>query len=339
VHPLSRTIIERSPPRVRRPVTVAVRTVDTAMSDRLPGLAAEIAFWVVLSMPALLVAAIASASLIGTVNGEDWQTQLIDRIAEVASVALTLETIEVVVRPVLRSLVDTAGAGIVSFAFLVAVWVASRAVKVVLTTVAIVYGREGQRAPWIDRLLGFGVTIAALVVMTVIAPLLIAGPAFGEQLDDWVDLDLSVIADLWTTFYWPVVVLLATGALALLYHLAVPGRSRWRGDLPGAVLATGLWLLGSAGLRLYGAIIAETGSVYGPLAGPIVGLLWLWLTGLAVLLGAELNAQIELTRPERAGADEPTSDPDDLPRPSEPDDASATVKLTPTRDERRARRS
>ena len=61
----------------------------------------------------------------------------------------------------------------------------------------------------------------------------------------------------------------------------------------GAVVATGVWLAGSAGLRIYGAWVAEGQSAYGPLAGPIVALLWLWLTGFAVLLGAELNAQIE----------------------------------------------
>lgn len=321
---------------MRRPVTVAVRTIDTAMADRLPGLAAEIAFWVVLSLPALLVSAVAAASLIGTVNGEDWQTELIDRILEVASVALTPDAIRVA-RPYLDAFVSEAGGGLVFSAVVVAIWVSSRAVKVVLTTVAIVYGREGRRAPWLDRLLGFGVTIAGLVVMTVVAPLLIAGPAFGEQLDSWVDLDLSLVADLWSTFYWPVVVLVATGVLATLYHLGVPGRSRWFGDLPGAILATSLWLLGSAGLRLYGAIIAETGSVYGPLAGPIVGLLWLWVTGLAVLLGAQLNAQIELTRsdPDAALHDEPEGPA----RPPDQVDETATVTPTPSRDERRARRS
>jgi membrane protein len=333
---------------MRRPVATVVRTVDGAIADRLPGLAAEIAFWVLLSLPALVVAAIASASLVGTVNGEDWQTQLIDRVAEVASVALTFQTIEAVVRPVLRQLIETAGAGLVSFAFLVALWVASRAVKVVLTTVAIVYGREGRRQPWVDRVLGFAITIAALIVGTIVAPLLIAGPNFGAQLDEWiVDVDLSLLASLWDVLYWPVIVLLVTAALAALYHLGVPGESRWRGDLPGAVLATSVWLLGSAGLRLYGWFIAETGSVYGPLAGPIVGLLWLWLTGFAVLLGAELNAQIEVSRQERQ--DPPAkmrTDPEDRVSRPDPDEdrtaamGPATAEVPrPARATRRAPRS
>lgn len=294
MHPLSRKVIDRAPRRLRRPVAVAVRTVDGAIADRLPGLAAEIAFWVLLSLPALLVAAVAAAGLGATVSGDDWQAQLLDRAAELASIALTSSTIETILRPLLQRLVDTSGVGLVSFAFVAAVWTASRAVKVVLTTVAIVYAREHRRPAWKDRLLGFAVTLATLVVGTVLAPLLIAGPGFGAQLDVWVTgVDLTLLASLWRVLYWPVVVVVATAVLASLYHLGVPGRSRWRSDLPGAVLATGVWLAGSAGLRLYGWFVTETGSVYGPLAGPIVALLWLWLTGFAVLLGAELNAQVE----------------------------------------------
>jgi uncharacterized BrkB/YihY/UPF0761 family membrane protein len=96
--------------------------------------------------------------------------------------------------------------------------------------------------------------------------------------------------------------------IALLYHLGVPGRTRWRHEVPGAVVATGVWLGGSAGLRLYGTWILDGGSVYGSLAGPIVLLLWLWLTGFAVLLGAELNSQLAYTgAPGERRSDDPTS--------------------------------
>lgn len=265
------------------------------MADRLPGLAAEVAFWVLLSLPALLLAAIAAASL---VIGEDVDIQelLIDRLAEVASVALTQPTIDQAVIPIARQLLDSATAGVISFAFLAAVWTASRAVKTVLSTISIVSGREHLRKGWHDRLLGLAVTFGALLVGTILAPLLIAGPNFGDPLAQWLtdglNTDMSGVAGLWAALYWPVVVIVATLALAALYQFGVPGRTRWRGAWPGAVLATSVWLAGSAGLRIYGTIIADGNSAYGPLAGPIVGLLWLWVTGFAVLLGAELNAQL-----------------------------------------------
>jgi membrane protein len=291
VSKLTQTLIDRCPDRLRDPLKVAIRTVEGMIGDRLPGLAAEIAFWALLSLPSLLLTAIAAASLF--IEGQAWEDQLVNRVAEVASVALTDATISTVVVPVLEQLLEGGGIGLVSFAFLAAVWTASRAVRVVLTTIAIVSSRGTKRPAWKERLIGFAVTLATLAIGSVLAPLLVAGPNFGDRLVAWVGTDLVVLADIWRRAYWPSVIILATLVLALLYHLGIPGHSRWRRDWPGAVLATTVWLAGSAALRLYGIWILDGDSVYGPLAGPIVALLWLWLTGFAVLLGAELNAQLE----------------------------------------------
>ncbi|MFO7777028.1 MAG: YihY/virulence factor BrkB family protein, partial [Nitriliruptoraceae bacterium] len=203
----------------------------------------------------------------------------------------------------LRSLLEGGSVGIVSTAFVAAIYVASRAVRVVITTTALVYGGVELRPGWLQRVIGFAVTLGALVVGTVLAPLLLAGPAFAEQAEGWFGIDLGPLVVIWRIAYWPTVVVLAVLAIAALYRVAVPRRERWWRDLPGAAVATGVWLLGSAGLRIYGAWLAESGSIYGPLAGPIAALLWLWLTALAVLLGAELNAS--LVRTGSADEDEP----------------------------------
>jgi len=304
VHPISASIIARTPKALRRPVEVAIRTVDGAIGDRLPGLAAEISFYVILSLPALIVAIVAAIpAFLPTIDGQDWQDELVARTLDVASVALTQSTIDSVVEPLLRSLLEGGGVGVVSTAFVAAIWVASRAVKVVLTTTALVYGGSSPRAGWLQRLIGFAVTFGALVVGTILAPLLLAGPAFAEQAEGWFEIDLGPFVAIWRAAYWPTVVVLAMLAIAALYRIAVPRRERWWRDLPGAAVATGVWLLGSGGLRVYGAWLTGTDSVYGPLAGPIVALLWLWLTALAVLLGAELNAS--LTRSSATDADEP----------------------------------
>jgi membrane protein len=297
MHPRIEHLIDRSPRPFRRPAAVAVRTVTGAMDDRLPGLAAEIAFWVLLSLPALLLSVIAATGVIGDAfAGGDWQDQLVNRTVEVSRLALTTTTIERIVRPALEELLEGGGIGLISLAFAAAVWTASRAVRVVLTTLAIVAGREEVRSGWHDRLIGFGITLGALLVGIVLLPLLVAGPNLGEQIDEVVRGDLAGFASLWRQLYWPVVVVLATLTVALLYHLGVPGRTRWRHEIPGAVLATVVWLAGSGSLRLYGTWLIDGESVYGPMAGPIVLLLWMWLTGFAVLLGAELNGQIRQPR-------------------------------------------
>ncbi|MGH3516994.1 MAG: YihY/virulence factor BrkB family protein, partial [Haloechinothrix sp.] len=89
--------------------------------------------------------------------------------------------------------------------------------------------------------------------------------------------------------YWPAVALASILALASLYHLSVPVRSPWRRDLPGAALAMVLGLAGSFGLRAY----LESTAKYGVLSAPIGVLLFFFVTALAVLLGAELNAEID----------------------------------------------
>jgi membrane protein len=301
VHPLSRRLIDRAPPGLRTPVTLTVRTIDGAIAHRLPGLAAEIAFWVVLSLPALLLTTIATTGVLGG-EASDWKDALIDWIVEVASLALTRPTIEQGLRPVLESLLDGGGVGVVSFAFLTTLWVASRAVKVVLTTISLTADIEEHRPGWQQRLLGFGLTFLALLAGVVLIPLLLTGPGFGTQLADLVGPEAAFLEPLWRALYWPLTVALAVAGLSVLYHLGVPGRSPWRRDIPGAVLATIVWLIGSSGLRLYGAWVLDGEGAYGPLAGPIVGLLWIWVTGFATLLGAEFNAQVERRWPTQESA-------------------------------------
>ncbi|MEX0836389.1 MAG: YihY/virulence factor BrkB family protein [Nitriliruptor sp.] len=308
MHPLSRRIIDRSPERIRPGVTLLVRTAHGAIADRLPGLAAELAFWVLLSLPALLLTAIAALSLVAG-EGGGWRDDLIDRITEVASVALSTQAVEEVLRPVLDQLVSDTTVSVVSIAFLTTLWTASRAIKVVLVTIAITYGRE-EPTGFGHRVLGLALTVVGLLISLVAAPLLILGPGFGERLATIPGVDGDLLATVWRVGYWPAVLVLVTAALASLYHVGAPWDTRWLRDVPGAVLATVLWLAGSSGLRLYGTWILDSDSPYGPLAGPLVGLLWIWLTGFAVLIGAELNAQIEQlwpTRGEDGGVGTPTS--------------------------------
>jgi membrane protein len=314
VHPVSRAVIERTPARLQPAVRLSVRTIDAAVADRLHGLAAELAFWVIISLPALLLTAIAAVGAITALTGGDWQDTLLLRIEEAASVVLTPATIDRFLLPIIEQLLEGGGFGLVSFAFVTTVWTASRAVKVVLVALALVYDRHDQRPGWLARIQAFALALGAIVVGAILAPLLLSGPNAAAALDDAITaLDLSAVAAVWTVAYWPAVVSGATMAIGALYHYGVPGpRRRWRNELPGAVLATGGWLIGSAGLRLYGVWILGSDSVYGPLAGPIVALLWLWVTGFAVLFGAELNAQ------RQALADEGTA----------PADAEGTWPLT-----------
>jgi membrane protein len=170
-----------------------------------------------------------------------------------------------------------------------ALWSGSRALNVFVDTITIMYGLGGRRGIVRTRMLSFTLYVIGLVVGVVVLPLVLAGPRL-------VDKALPERADLFNTLYWPTVMILGIAFLTTLYHLSVPVRTSWRYDVPGAVLAFTMWVVGSYLLR----VILEnaTTSIYGPLAAPIAVLLWLYLTALAVLIGAAVNAAIDRVFPE-----------------------------------------
>jgi membrane protein len=126
----------------------------------------------------------------------------------------------------------------------------------------------------------------------VIIPLVLAGPTLlGKLLPDQVDFLNSL--------YWPVATLLSVVSLTSLYHVSVPVRTPWRRDLPGAVLAILIWFAGSFVVRWVIEKSVGGTSIYGPLATPIVLLIWLYVISIAVLIGAALNAAVETVWPRR----------------------------------------
>ena len=121
---------------------------------------------------------------------------------------------------------------------------------------------------------------------------MLAGPALlGRVLPEQVDL--------LDRLYWPVASLLSVVSLTSLYHVSVPVRTPWRRDLPGAVLTLLIWFGGSFVVRWIISISVGGTSIYGPLAAPIVLMIWLYVLAIAVLIGAALNAAIESVWPRR----------------------------------------
>ncbi|GIF01191.1 YihY/virulence factor BrkB family protein [Paractinoplanes rishiriensis] len=154
------------------------------------------------------------------------------------------------------------------------------------------YDMDGLRSFWRTRLLNIMLYVAALLIGAVLLPLLVMGPGIlARLLSELPGPDLTWLI---TVAYWPTVVLLSLAALTSLYHLAVPVKTRWARDLPGAVLALLIWIGGSAALRAY-----LPSGLRGD-AGPIAFLLFFFLTALAVLIGAELNATIDESQPDEA---------------------------------------
>ena len=283
----------RLPRPVRSVLRVGVLTIKDSLEDRVPGLAAEAAFFAVLSLPPLMLAVLGGIGYADVeVNG------VVEGIADLARQVLREQTVQQLVEPAVRTLLEDGQAEVLSIGVVIALWSGSRATSTYINAVTIAYDIENSRPKWRRRLLAFVVTIAGALLGVVLLPALVLGPELLEVVTPGA---LDVLDPVVMALYWLSVGLAAAAVLAVFYHVAVPLQTPWRRDLPGALLAVAVWMAGSYGLRYYADLtIRGEGSVYTGIAAPLVVLLWLYVTAFAVLLGAELNAEIEKLWPHDA---------------------------------------
>jgi membrane protein len=269
---------------------VVARTLDGMINDRVSGLAAEAAFFGLLSLPPLLLAVVGTLGYFHGLIGQDTINEIQNAISRGASRVLNQSTVQNTVMPIVRDALSGGRADAASIGFVLSLWSGSRAMSTYMDAITIAYDLEGRRSWLTKRVLAYVLYIGAVIVGIVILPLLVIGPHLLERA---LHRGLGGITHpLVTSAYWPVVVLLSIASLATLYHLAVPVRTQWRRDLPGAVLALLIWTGGSLLLRVYLGATVHPGSAYGSLAAPVAVLLWLFVTALAVLIGAELNSAL-----------------------------------------------
>lgn len=261
-------------------------TAVGAFRYRVTGLAAEAAFFALLSLPPLVIGLIGTMGHLRGLFGADTVAEIRTWVIEQARTVLTGPAVDTVVVPLIDDVIRGGSPDIVSVSFLISLWAGSRATNVYVDTITISYGLSGVRGVIRTRTRAFVLYLIGLLVMLIVIPMLVAGPALVRQA-------LPESAPAVQLLYWPVVVILSILFLALLYHMSVPVRTSWWREVAGAVLALLIWILGSAGLRLYLAGSLSGVSVYGSLAAAIAVLAWLYVAALAVLIGAALNAEID----------------------------------------------
>jgi membrane protein len=273
---------------------VIKKTVATCVRYRVLGLGAEAAFFAILSLPPLIFGLVGTIGFVTETLDVRTIASFREQILALAARTLTSDAVNNVLAPTLDDVLAGGRFSIISIGFVLALWSGSRALNVFVDTVTIMYGLAGRRGILRTRALSFLLYAVFLVAGTILTPLVLAGPGFvGRVLPH----RLAVLSDL----YWPVVLLGSALALATLYHVAVPVRTRWRADLPGAGLTLVIWVAGSALLRLVLSHTVGNTSIYGPLAAPIAVLVWLYLISVATLIGAAFNASIDELHPRLSG--------------------------------------
>lgn len=199
--------------------------------------------------------------------------------------------------------------GLLSLGALIALWAGSNGMVSVMTTLNVAYDVEESRPWWKRRLLAIVLTVAFSLFIVATLTLLVFGPKIGAAVAGWFGLG-AMFTTIWNIVSLPIVVACGLIGIGLVYHLAPATSERYRWVTPGAVLALVLWLAMSYGLRLYVQYFGNYNATYGSIGGVILLMLWLYLTSVVLLLGAEVNAEIEKAARDRGAttaADEQSS--------------------------------
>ncbi len=274
---------------------VVRKTVREFSDDQCTDLAAALTYYSVL---ALLPAAIALLSLVGLVGqGKETVDTLLDILRDVgaSSAADTLEA-------TLTQLSQSQGAGVgLIVGLAAALWSASGYVGAFGRGMNRIYEIDEGRPIWKLRPAMLLVTLVTVVLTAIVAlGLVLTGPA-AEAVGNALGLGSTVVT-VWNIAKWPVLLAVVVLIVALLYY-ATPNvkQPKFRWISIGAIVAILTWIVASAAFGFYVANFASYNKTYGSLAGVIVFLLWLWITNLALLFGAELDAELERGRELQAG--------------------------------------
>lgn len=291
--------LPRSPAQIPRSGWAAVlkRALVQFRHDDVTDRAAALTYFGVLS---LFPAALVLVSILGLL-GRTTTNKVLANVDQLAPGG---------VRSFLRSVVEqtqgrSGAAGVAAVVgVLIAVWSASGYVAAFMRATNTIYGVEEGRPLWKAAPVRLGVTLAILIMLVVSAAIVVLTGAVADQVGHAIGLGHAAVLA-WDIAKWPVLLVLVSVMFSLLYwacpNVRQPG-FRW--ITPGGALAVVIWLVVSGGFALYVSFAGSYNKTYGSLATVIIFLVWLWLTNIAILLGAEFNAEAEHQRAMQAGLSE-----------------------------------
>jgi membrane protein len=267
---------------------LVVEVINKGDRDRLLGLAAETAFFAVLTLfPALLVVTAVLGQL-GTIVGSRNAVRVEEAVLNFLKALLTDSAAPAV--DFVEDLFDSS-TNTLTFASLLALASLATAFAVLINTVNLAYDVPETRGWWRRRFLGLLLGIGSVLTGAIAVTLLVIGPLFGRSVDVLARIGLNEeYFFLWNYARWPIAFLALVLWATTMDHLAPAARSRWRHDLPGGLLTALLWLAASAGLNVYLQVIVPRSPVLGALGGGLILMIWFYLLCVALLAGAELNA-------------------------------------------------
>lgn len=264
------------------------RTIKEALDDQVFDLAAQQAYYFFFALFPALLFVISVASFFPLYGLMDQVVAMLARVAPAEVITI--------VQDQLIELSRQNSGGILTLAFFFTIWTSSGAMVSIISTLNTASDVTESRPWWKARLIAIGLTIGISIFILVSMFLILAGPAVAEHLADAMHLG-PAFTWAWWVLQWPAVFLFVATAIGLIYYFAPDVEQDWVWITPGSVLATILWLAVSLALKLYYTLAPNAIATYGAIGGVMVLMLWFYCSGLAILMGAELNAEIEHASP------------------------------------------
>jgi membrane protein len=199
-------------------------------------------------------------------------------------------------REQLQNIANGGNGGVLTVGLAMALWSSSAAIVSVTDAMNRAYDIEEGRPWWKVRLVAIGLTLGLALFVLAALVLVMVGPTLADRIAAQLGLG-GAFTVAWKILQWPVAFALVAIAIAMLNYFAPDADQDWVWITPGAVLTTLLWLLASLVFKFYLANFGDYNATYGSLGGVIVLMLWFYISGLAILSGSEMNAEIEHASP------------------------------------------
>ena len=275
---------------------ILVRAGKQALKHHVTNLAAALAYYGFLAIPSVLLVAVGVFSLVGD---RDAVTEIIDRLdGIVPEQALTLirDSLERV-----TEMQSNSGIAFIVIGSVLALWTVTGAMQTLMWALNSAYEREETRGFVKQRLTALVMIVLLLVAFGLAFGLLVLGPHLSGWVGDAVGLE-AVVKWLWWTAQWPLLILWLVVTFATIFYLGPNvDHPRWRFVTIGTVLSVVVWLVASGAFAFYVSQFSSYNKAWGSLGIVIIMLTWLWISGLALLFGAEVNAEAERSRELRRG--------------------------------------
>jgi len=264
------------------------RVVHGINDDDLFGRASELAYNFLLALFPLLLFILTLFGLFA--RGSELQRSLISYFADfLPPPAFQL------LKAIMSEMAANATSGKLTFGIVLTIWFASGGTSSMISTLDAVYHVRESRSWFWRRIIALALTIAILTLLIASLFLVLVGGHFS----DWIAIKfhlMSIVVIVWEGLQWVALVLFLTLAFSLIYYFGPSlEQRRWHWMTPGSIFGSFLWLAASAGLRVYLHFFNTYTATYGSLGAMMILLVWLYVTGLAFLIGGEINAQIERT--------------------------------------------